>query len=88
MTCFNERKRVNKIVQHGKIYLQFNRKNSSRPEKYLSFCGFLLAHIQQLLGHENLSTTSGFYAFVTLDTLAKTMNKSNPDTTTKRTKRL
>jgi len=44
---------------------------------YLS--GVPLTHIQQLLGHEHISTTSGFYAFVTLDVLAKEMEKINPD---------
>lgn len=39
--------------------------------------GMPLAHIQQLLGHENMSTTTGFYAFVTLDTLAKSLEKAN-----------
>lgn len=37
-----------------------------------------LSYIQQMLGHENISTTSGFYAFVTLDTLSKAIEKVNP----------
>ena len=41
--------------------------------------GCPLSHIQQMLGHENISTTSGFYAFVTLDTLAKAMERINPE---------
>lgn len=41
--------------------------------------GCPLSYIQQMLGHENISTTTGFYAFVTLDTLAKALELTNTD---------
>ncbi|MCL1853665.1 MAG: tyrosine-type recombinase/integrase [Peptococcaceae bacterium] len=42
--------------------------------------GCPLPYVQQMLGHKNISTTSGFYAFATLHTLAQALEKAHPST--------
>lgn len=68
--------RKNGVNMPAKVHFHMLRKTRAM-NLYQEGCP--LSYIQQMLGHENISTTSGFYAFVTLSTLAKAIEKANPD---------
>ena len=63
------------IEMPEKVHFHMMRKTRAMD---LYQAGCPLSYIQQLLGHENISTTSGFYAFATLKTLADSIEKANP----------
>lgn len=63
------------ITMPEKIHFHMLRKTRAMD---LYQAGCPLSYIQQLLGHESISTTSGFYAFATLKTLADSIEKANP----------
>lgn len=65
----------NAIPMPNEVHFHMLRKTRAMD---LYQAGCPLSYIQQLLGHENISTTSGFYAFATLKTLADAIEKTNP----------
>jgi site-specific recombinase XerD len=73
---YADRCRENNV--HMPEYVHFHMLRKTRAmDLYRAGCP--LSYIQQMLGHTNISTTSGFYAFATLDALAEALEKVNPD---------
>ena len=64
------------IEMPEKVHFHMMRKTRAMD---LYHAGAPLPHIQQLLGHESITTTTGFYAFATLDVLTESLNKVSPD---------
>jgi len=60
---------------HMPSYVHFHMLRKSRAMS-LYKAGCPLSYIQQMLGHESFSTTSGFYAFAALDSLEKAIEKA------------
>ena len=63
------------IIMPEKIHFHMLR-TTRAMDLYQAGCP--LSYIQQLLGHESISTTSGFYAFATLRTLSDSIEKATP----------